>query len=154
MPCKIHPLTLPHRCAPDHALLQDQQAGPRRRLQQTALTYTAQASTTGATPVMVGVNLGHRYPGSNWSMWMRRLGVNHGRVFLTTLWGSSLAGWVGSSTWGKSLDGADVATRAAFDAAVATLRTPAGHNPAMAGTFANPVKWAQFNVGPVQRQGG
>lgn len=78
--------------------------------------------------------------GSNWAQWMARLGVNSARVFLTATWGLSLESWVGSSRWGQSLSGSPVTDEASFQAAVAELRTPAGHDPALVSRFANPVK--------------
>ena len=105
------------------------------------MAWRAEPRPAGATPVAIGLNVGHRFPGSNWAMWLRRLGVNSARVFLPTTGGQQLAGWVGAENWGQSLGGEVVGNRTAFDAAVAVLRTPAGHNPALAYTFANPVEW-------------
>lgn len=118
---------------------------PRRQLLQTTLDLTATNTVGGKTPEIVAVNLGHRYPGSNWAKWMSRLRVNSARVFLTALWGSSLEGFVGSTNWGKDLKGTSVTSLPLFQTAVAELRTPAGHNPASAG-YANPVRWSKFDT--------
>ena len=56
--------------------------------------------------------------------------------------GGSIRTTVGSSNWGNDLSGAPVTTLAAFNAAVAQLRTSQGRNPAAAGSFANPPQWA------------
>ena len=88
-----------------------------------------------------------RYPGSNWPVFMQRLGVNGVRIFLTSLWGSSLETFAGGSTsWGKSLSGTPVTNLTSFQSAVAQLRTPNGHNPSSVGQFRNPVQWAKFET--------
>lgn len=82
-------------------------------------------------------------------MWLKRLGVNGARVFLTSLWGSSLETFVGGSTkWGKSLSGASVTDLASFQAAVAELRSPNGHDPSPAAValWTNPVRWSRFDT--------
>ena len=56
--------------------------------------------------------------------------------------GGSIRSTVGSSSWGKDMNGAPVTTLAQWQAAVAQLRTPAGRNPAFASTFANPPVWS------------
>lgn len=124
--------------------------GHRQLLQTTPttldLTAAVPTATAGTTPAIIGVNMGHRYPGSNWPLWMKRLGVNGARVFLTTLWGSSLENFVSSSTWGTSLSGAAVTNAATFEAAVSQLRTPPGHDPASVSLWVNPVKWSKFST--------
>lgn len=80
---------------------------------------------------------------------MQRLGVNGARVFLTSLWGSSLYSFSASSTtskWGKSLSGTSVTDLATFQAAVAELRTPAGHDPTATGSWAYPVRFDKFDT--------
>lgn len=47
-----------------------------------------------------------------------------------------------TGTWGNDLNNVPVTSLAGFNAAVALLRTPAGHNPASAGSFANPPAWS------------
>lgn len=47
---------------------------------------------------------------------------------------------------GKSLNGTLVSTEAAFTTAVATLRTPNGHNPALASRYTTPIKWSTFDT--------
>lgn len=78
---------------------------------------------------------------------MQRLGVNGARAFLTSLWGSSLQSFVGGSTaWGNSLQGTPVTNLTAFQAAVAELRSPAGHDPAQSSSFRFPVRWDKFDT--------
>jgi hypothetical protein len=55
--------------------------------------------------------------------------------------GSSLRTTV-SGTWGNSLDNTPVTSSATFEAAVARLRTPDGHNPARTSAFARPAQFA------------
>jgi hypothetical protein len=127
------------------------QLDARRRLAQTGstldLTAAGAASFSGKTPEIIGINLGHRFPGSNWPIWMRRLRVNGARVFTSALWGTSLQSFVGGSLkWGKSLTGVAVTNLAGFQAAVAELRTPAGRlNPAPS-QFSHPVRWATLST--------
>ena len=70
---------------------------------------------------------------------------------------SSLSSWVGAS-WGRSQDGTPVSSQATWAAAVAQLRTPAGHSPASAGSFQNPVQWgvldAMLNASTTTPTGG
>lgn len=132
-----------NRCAPPLCVpLQPHTAGgTRRRLLQTTLDLAATTNVVGKTPAIIGINAGHRAVGSNWPLWMSRLGTNSARVFLSALWGASLESWVGGSTkWGLSLSGTPVTDVESFQAAVAQLRTPAGHDPAQASSFANPVR--------------
>lgn len=119
----------------------------RRLAQASSLTLTATITPAGKTPAVFGINVGHRHPSSNWQVWMRRQGVQASRAFLSSLWGSSLQTWVGgSSAWGKNLNGTLVnSSQADFELAVAQLRTPAGHDPAQASKFKNPVKWSAFD---------
>ena len=56
--------------------------------------------------------------------------------------GGSIRTTVGSSNYGNDMSGNAVNTQAQFNAAVAQLRTPAGRNPASAGSFANPPAWS------------
>lgn len=122
---------------------------PRRRLAASApsaLTITAGASPSGKTPSIIGVNLGHRYPGSNWGAWMRRLAATSSRAFLASILGKDLQSFVGGAdAWGKALDGTPVTSAAAFSAAATALRQPAGHDPAQASSFANPVNWGSLD---------
>jgi hypothetical protein len=120
-----------------------------RALLQTTNTLDLKATltTSGTSPAIIGVNVGHRYPGSNWPIWLRRLGVNGARVFTTATWGSKLnsATWTGTTNWGKSLSGVTVVDQTTFEAAVAELRTTAGHTPSSAASWAFPVKWSKFD---------
>jgi hypothetical protein len=49
---------------------------------------------------------------------------------------------ISAANWGQDMNGAPVTTLAAFNAAVAQLRAPAGHNPALVGNYAYPPPWA------------
>lgn len=81
------------------------------------------------------------------ALWHRRLGVNGARVFTSTLWNvGGLEAWVGAARWGRSLNGTLVNTLADFQAAMATLRSPSGHDPAQAAQFATPVLWPLFEA--------
>ena len=53
-----------------------------------------------------------------------------------------LKNFIGGSNYGNDMNGNPVTTLAQWQAAVTQLRTPAGHNLANAGTFANPPKWS------------
>lgn len=66
--------------------------------------------------------------------------VNSIRVFLAPQ--KDLREGVGNS-FGKSLSGKTVSSLAAYDAAVAELRTSAGHDPAA--TWADPVNWLMYD---------
>lgn len=89
-----------------------------------------------------GVNAGHANPQSNWQMWLDRLEVNSFRLFLAPR--NDLRAAVGDS-FGKSLSGVVVSSLNQFDAAIAELRTPAGHNPNA--KWANPIQWGIYEGG-------
>jgi hypothetical protein len=48
-----------------------------------AATLTIQTNILGPTPVLLGYNLGHFYPGSNMRDWWRYAGVNGARIFIS-----------------------------------------------------------------------
>lgn len=48
-----------------------------------AATITIQTNRIGATPSVIGYNLGHYYPGSNTRDWWRYSGVNGARIFIS-----------------------------------------------------------------------
>ncbi len=73
----------------------------------------------------------------NWLRFIQRLGVNAARLFVTT--SSDLRTFIGSTLWGKNLDGVTVSTQTDFLNAVNKLRTPEGRNQAY--PWKNPVKW-------------
>lgn len=75
-------------------------------------------------------------------MWFARTKPNFGRVFVNTA--TSITTWIGSANWGKDLSGALVDSQAAFNTAVAALRSPNGRDPGYA--WANPTKWARFET--------
>jgi hypothetical protein len=56
------------------------------------------------------------------------------------------SGPVGTANWGQDLNGAPVTSLATFNAAVAQLRAPAGHNPALAANYAYPPPWAVIDA--------
>ena len=56
--------------------------------------------------------------------------------------GGSIRSTVGSSKYGKDMNGTVVTTFAQWQAAVAQLRTPAGRTPSAAATFVNPPVWS------------
>ena len=59
---------------------------------------------------------------------------------------STLQQFVGAFNWGHDLNNNTVSSYAAWSAAVAGLRAPAGHTPASAGSFANPVKFSALDL--------
>lgn len=65
--------------------------------------------------------------------------VNAIRLFLSPR--KDLREMVGES-YGKSLSGITVSSRLRYDAAVAQLRTPEGHDPAA--RWANPINWIMY----------
>jgi hypothetical protein len=84
----------------------------------------------------VGMELSYYLPGSNTSLFVRRLGLTHARAFVSSIAGSgSLKSFVGSSSWGKDLAGQNVDTNGAFSAALAALSADPR------GNWANPIKW-------------
>ena len=52
------------------------------------------------------------------------------------------------------MNGQAVTSAATYTAAIATLRSPAGHNPATASTFANPPKWSAYSSALSANSGG
>ncbi len=59
--------------------------------------------------------------------------------------GGTLVNTVGSLYFGRDLNNAAVTSWETFQAAVALLRTPAGHDPAST-AWANPGRWAQVEA--------
>jgi len=51
-----------------------------------------------------------------------------------------------TALWGNDMSNKPVTNQAQFNAAVATLRTPAGHDPSKASTFARPPLWALYDT--------
>lgn len=50
------------------------------------------------------------------------------------------------TTYGNSLDNTAVTTQAAFTAAIAALRSPAGHTPSASASWLNPPRWSAFDA--------
>lgn len=51
-----------------------------------------------------------------------------------------------AATFGSDLNGSSVNSASTYSAAITTLRTPQGHDPAFASVFANPVKFASYDA--------
>ena len=60
--------------------------------------------------------------------------------------GGSLLNTVGSSNWGRDIDGAGVSSSATFGAAVAQLRSASGRDPRMTNSWRNPPQWASVET--------
>ena len=83
---------------------------------------------------------------------MKRLGVNGVRIFglagnLSTTTGLKgfITGPPAPGVWGNDMNNQPVSSAATFSAAVALLRTPAGHLASAAASYANPPRWSAFN---------
>ena len=105
---------------------------------QAQVEFTVSATAAGTGPPAIGVNAGHNYDPS-WVAWLQRLGVSGLRVFGLAGSLTTLEAFVGAS-YGSDLYGDPVTSYATFDAAIATLRTPAGHAPGA--SWPNPPRWA------------
>jgi hypothetical protein len=108
----------------------------------TAVTLTT--TQAASSPGTIGVNMGHRAPGTNWQVWMKRLGVNGCRLFSKGPVTGTLSGFVGSSNYGKDLNGAAVTSNSTFVAAIAELKQMKDLKSASPVTYAVPVKWSRF----------
>jgi hypothetical protein len=76
----------------------------------------------------------------NWLKFYQRLGVNAARRFVNSL--SNLRTFIGTTNWGKDLNGTNVNNQNDFNTAVASLRTSNGRN--LNFNWINPVKWSSI----------
>lgn len=109
-----------------------------------AVTLKVGGSPSGSpTSQTLAVNVGHNWDPS-WQLFMSRLGVKGARMFGGT--GGVKPRTLYGAAFGKDLNGNMVTSGAAYTAAVAQLRTPAGHNSATAGaSYSNPPNFAAYN---------
>ena len=84
--------------------------------------------------------MGHSSINGNWMKFLQRLGVNSARLFVSPI--SNLRTFIGTSNWGKSLDGTSVNNKNDFYRSIAILRSTNGRNPSFA--WSNPVKWTSI----------
>lgn len=115
-----------------------------------ASTMTTSLTILGNSSDTCGINLGHRFTTDySWISILKYFGVNSARSFGMNGLGttSTLQSFAtqSSGTWGNSMNGTAVTDLASFQAAVAELRKPDGHNPAQALHYAYPVRWSQID---------
>jgi len=114
---------------------------------------TVTSTVSGTSPLILGLNLGHRNDlDKSWLSYFKYVGTNSARSFglnglgvgYTTLQGLATAK---GGAWGNSLNGTAVTNLATFQAAVAELRKPNGHNPLYQNAYSSPVLWNVIEAG-------